>query len=161
NLSKLSDMGGSGTNYIIGKVQQIRPQNSVGFPVQTYTLSFTNQSDPGYDLRFARSVYVVMDSFNTVRVDPTTAPAIIQLMANLLGGNIGFLPHIGVSPDKNNPSKFSGVLLVANVIRDDIKSVLRGVDNFQVDTEDKGHWYPDPSLTGDKTGQKINNQDAS
>lgn len=160
NLSKISDQGGSGSNYLVGKVRQIRPQNSVGFPIAPYDLGFTNQADPDYDLRFARAVYVVMDSMNTIEVASPTSPAIISLMANVLGGNIGFIPHIGISTDQGKPSDYSGILLVADVIRDNLKSVLRGVDDFQVDTEDKGNWYPDPSLTGDVTGQKINGSNA-
>lgn len=159
-LSKLSIAGGSGANYMIGQVQQIRPQNNVGFPIAPYSLSFSNPTDPDYDLRFARSVYVVMDSMNTIPVSPDTAPAIISLMANVLGGNIGFIPNIGVSTNPSQPSNYAGVLLVADVIRDNLKSVLRGVDDFQVDKEELGHWYPDPSLTGDVTGQKINGANA-
>ncbi|WP_406694269.1 hypothetical protein V5E97_24640 [Singulisphaera sp. Ch08] len=159
-LSKLSDPGGSGSNYIVSPVRQIRPQNTGGFPIVPYALSFTNPTDPDYDLRFARSIYVVMDSMNTIRVSAPTSPAIIDLMANVIGGNIGFIPHIGVSTDPSKPANYSGVLLVADVIRDSLKSVLRGVDDFQTDTEDLGRWYPDPSLTGDVTGQKINGTNA-
>ena len=32
-LSKISDAGGSGSDYLIENVGQIRPQNSVGFPI--------------------------------------------------------------------------------------------------------------------------------
>ncbi|SIO65013.1 hypothetical protein SAMN05444166_7531 [Singulisphaera sp. GP187] len=159
-LSKLSDAGGSGADYLVSRVQQIRPQNTVGFPITPYKLSFTDPTDPDYDLRFARSIYVVMDSMNTIPVSSPTDPAIISLMANVIGGNIGFIPHIGVSTDPSKPSNYSGVLLVADVIRDSLKSVLRGVDDFQTDTEAMGHWYPDPSLTGDVTGQKINGTNA-
>lgn len=154
-LSKLSTDGGSGTNYVIGTVQRIQPQNTVGFPVVPYALGFTNPADPDYDLRFARSVYTVMDSMNTIPVAGPTSPAIIDLMANVLGGNIGFIPNIGVSKSGDG-----GVRLVADVIRDALKSVLRGVDDFQVDTEDMGHWYPDPSLTGKTTGQTTNGKPA-
>lgn len=155
-LSKLSVAGGSGDGYAIGKVRQIRPQNDLGFPIQTYALGFTNPADPTYDLRFARAVYTVLDSMNTIPVDGPTTPAIVKLMANSLGGNLGLIPNIGVSVDPAHPSNATGNLLSANVIRDAVKSILRGVDDFQVDAEDQGRWYPDPSLTGAATGQTIN-----
>lgn len=159
-LSKLSSSGGAGTDYLIGTVRRIQPQNGVGFAIEPYTLGFTNPADPDYDARFARAVYLVMDSMNTIPVSSPTAPAIIELMANVLGGNIGFIPNIGISVNPSNPSNYSGVLLVADAIRDNLKSVLRGVDDFQTDTEDMGHWYPDPSWTGARTGQTINGQPA-
>lgn len=158
-LSKLSEPGGSGTDFHIDALQRIRPQNSVGFAVAPYTMGFTTA--PEYAVSFARSVYVVLAAMNTVPVSSATAPAIVELMANSLGGNIGFIPNIGVIVKSNDHSKVEGNQVIATVIRDAVKSVLRGVDDFQVDTEDKGNWYPDPSLTGDLTGQKINGANAT
>ncbi len=157
-VSKFSTAGGSG-DYTIKPVQQIQPISNEGFDLKRYTLSFGDKAAEDYAVSFARSLYLVMDSMNTIAYKPGQGPAVTQLMANVLGGNIGFVPNIGVSANSKVANEFAADINVT--IRDNVKSILRGVDNFMTDPEEAGRWYPDPSLKGDVTGQKIDGKDAT
>lgn len=157
-VSKFSTAGGTG-EYTIKPVQQIQPFSNDGFDLKRYALSFGDKAAEDYAVSFARSVYLVMDSMNTIAYKPGQGPAVTQLMANVLGGNIGFVPNIGVSANSKVTNNFAADINVT--IRDNVKSILRGVDNFMTDPEEAGRWYPDPSLKGDVTGQKIDGKDAT
>jgi len=158
-ISKISTPGGSG-DFTIKPVQQIQPQSTADFTLERYSLSFGDKAAEDYAVSFTRALYLVMDSMNTVACIPGQGPAVTQLMANVLGGNIGFVPNIGKKADGTpNDNPFAAMIEV--IIRDNVKSILRGVDDFMTDPEEAGHWYPDPSLKGDVTGQKIDGKDAT
>src|SRR5262249_19179861 len=73
------------------------------------------------------------------------------------GGNIGFISGIDVVPqDKQHAFQFKGFDGIGPVIRDKVKSVLRGVPDF-IDSKysDQKLWYPAPSLTGKDTKQQV------
>ncbi len=121
--------------------------------VKPFDLTFT---DPAKALAFSKSIYLVMDAMATIETDKNKVDSVSQqIMTNIIGCNIGYLTNIGVAGDKANPAKYAGNAVIANVIRDTTKSVMRGVADFTKDQEKDGNWYPDPSLTGTTTGQKI------
>jgi len=105
--------------------------------------------------KFGQSVYQLMEAMQTIPLFKDQGPDWLQVLTNCIGGNIGFIKNIGVeSGDKKYiTTGYSGI---ANQIRTLIKSVLRGVSDFNSVPESSGKWYPDPSVTGDKTGQQIN-----
>ncbi len=157
-ISKISKAGGAG-DFTIKPVQQIQPQSTEGFNLERFAMTFGDEAAEKYAVSFARGVYMVMDAMNTVPYIAGQGPAVTQLMANVLGGNIGFVPNIGVSANQPITNPFAANIAVS--IRDNVKSILRGVDDFMTDPEEAGRWYPDPSLKGDVTGQKINGQHAT
>ena len=125
--------------------------------VKTFELSFTKNADEAE--LFAKSVYQVMEAMSTIKLVDNQGPAWLQLLTNCIGGNLGFIKDIGIQGfDSKHAYKFDTPLGdIPSVIRDKIKSILRGVWNFTDPNfqEDSGKWYPDPSLTFAATGQKI------
>lgn len=115
-------------------------------PTNRYAFDFTQDPvEPSrVPLEFARSVYLVMASMAQIAEDPNTqTPHVLELMNNVVGGNMGFIFDTDArrfSPDG---------LAVSARIRDRIKSVLRGVSDFEQYSEfdDQGRriWYPNPS----------------
>lgn len=98
--------------------------------------------------QFAGDVYEVMSIWSTVAPDPglTLSPS-MQLMVNVIGGNVGFLPTAQVK-DPNKPP--DGEVAFQNIsadARDTLKSALRGVPDFNDTTKyPESLWYPDPAL---------------
>lgn len=109
-----------------------------------YTLTF----DPGYQpqpgqtpLEFARSVYDVMYGFSSLN-EPTYLSQSALLLQYVIGCNIG---TFALQPGKALPVER------VNQLRDELKSVLRGVSDFgafqEFDPTTGAHrWYPDPSV---------------
>src|SRR5262249_10799554 len=155
-VSKLPTSGGVNHNYTFAAPAMLVPSSDV----QTYDLSFP-ASDPGQPELFARSVYLVMQAMDTIVPIGDQGSKSLQVLANVIGGNIGFLKDIGVINLADNTKKYSLKEFngIATAIRDDLKSVLRGVWDFNQVPEAK--WYPDPALTGKTTGQKINGKEAT
>lgn len=128
--------------------------------VTTFDIAYSSDSKFAKDAaeaeKFARSVYQLMECMNTIPLFQNQGPDWLQVLTNCIGGNIGFIKDIGVSAGekKYNLDK-EGFHGIANQIRTLIKSVLRGISDFNQVPESSGKWYPDPSLTGDKTGQRI------
>ncbi len=105
---------------------------------QPYTLTFTTQAEKDNALAFAQSVYDVMQGFSHLSA-PTYLSQSALLLDYVIGGNIGtFILQGQVLPD-----------LRLNQLRDELKSVLRGVANFNLTPEfsptGAEQWYPDPS----------------
>lgn len=105
---------------------------------------------------FAANIYQVMSFMSSIAADPKkTTPYAIQLMFNVIGGNIGKVPNIGNVPPGTNPNPAKTLFEVP--IRDKIKSLLRGVTDFTKPNSsmaNPANWYPPPK---DHTGgQEFN-----
>jgi hypothetical protein len=112
-----------------------------------YTLTFKTQDQKDTALAFAATVYDVMSGFSRLS-EPTYLSRSALLLDYVIGGNIGtFILQGQVLPTSR-----------LNQLRDGLKSVLRGVANFNDTPEfnpDTGaeQWYPDPAVG--TTGAQI------
>jgi hypothetical protein len=108
-------------------------------------------------LQFAQHVYQVMSFMSSIPLTGKNPPS-IQLMNNVIGGNIGMVPNIGNVPAGNTapPVKMS----IEVPIRDMIKSLLRGVGDFTAQDgkqNNQANWYPNPaSHTGNQNFNVYN-----
>ena len=132
NLSKLATSTQSNAGYSFGTPQPIARSSEV----QPFKLDFSAQSKDTAD-KFASALYAVMSAMSTIPTIPGQGTQSTQLMFNVLGCNVGFIP--GVVPAGH------GVPVISNEIRDDTKSILRGVYDFRVVPESTGKWYPNPA----------------
>lgn len=157
SLSKRpTGVGSSNVNYTFKLPVMLTP-NDPG--VTTFEMSFTK--DAAEAEKFGQSVYQLMEAMSTIKLLEHQGPDWLQLLTNCIGGNIGFIQDIGISVDPRKGYEYTGYAGIANTIRTRIKSVLRGVSDFNAVPENSGKWYPDPSLKGDKTGQLINGKSAT
>lgn len=109
---------------------------------EPYTLSFDTSvpSKPGQDpLEFAQTVYDVMQGFSHLD-EPTYLNQAALLLQYVIGCNIGtFALQAGQSLPVER----------VNQLRDELKSILRGVSDFSVtpefNTAGEEQWYPAPS----------------
>lgn len=138
-------------NKLKGRFDFKKPQPLPMTPPDLFTINFNNDikfkkgKDPSRDpFKFAEAVYLVMASMAQVPYDPTSEqPPVLQLMVNVIGGNVGKLhtPEEAKSKDADQ--------LDAD-IRDMLKSLLRGVTDFTVFPERypnnfrEFQWYPNP-----------------
>lgn len=108
-----------------------------------YKLTFDSsyQPQPGQNpLEFARSVYDVMQGFSSLN-EPTYLTQSALLLQYVIGCNIGtFVLQAGKALPVER----------LNQLRDELKSILRGVSDFSVfqefDPTTNAHlWYPDPA----------------
>lgn len=120
-----------------------KPQPLPSTPDDLYTFDFSK--DPKEPSRvpqeFAKKVYLVMASMAQIPHRSST-PYVLELMNNVVGGNMGFIFD-------NDAQRFSpDGLRISALIRDMIKSILRGVTDFTRFGELDGTtrvWYPDPN----------------
>lgn len=120
-----------------------KPPSLPSTPNELYTFDFSK--DPKEPARvpqeFAKKVYLVMASMAQIPYHSTT-PYLLELMNNVVGGNMGFIFD-------NDAQRFSDDgLRISAVIRDMIKSILRGVTDFTQFGEFNGTtriWYPEPT----------------
>ena len=135
----------------------VKPQPLPSTPASLLTLNFS--SDPADPSRvpaeFAKKVYLIMASMAQIPKNPdpeVKGPHVLELMNNVIGGNMGFI----FDTDAQRFSE-SG-LAISAVIRDMIKSVLRGVTDFTKFSERDGTgklvWDPDPAVP--RGGQTFN-----
>jgi len=133
-----------------------KPQPLPSTPASVFTLNFSaDPQDPSrVPLEFARKVYLVMASMAQIPKNPdpkVKTPHVLELMNNVIGGNMGFIFN-------TEAQRFSDSgLAISAVIRDMIKSVLRGVTDFTRFSEYVGTkriWYPDPAVP--RGGQTFN-----
>jgi len=127
----------------------VRPQALPETPASPFALNFSG--DPPQPARvpleFSKKVYQVMASMAQIPKDPNPdvrAPHVLQIMNNVIGGNMGFIFD-------TNARRFSqDGLAISARIRDMIKSLLRGVTDFgqfpEFDDGNRWIWYPDPSV---------------
>ena len=124
----------------------VKPQPLPVTPERLHDLDFSKdpKEDARVPLEFAKKVYQVMAAMAQIPKNPdphVTTPHVIELMNNVVGGNMGFIFD-------TNARRFSDDgLAISATIRDMIKSVLRGVTDFTRFSEFDGKkriWYPDP-----------------
>lgn len=119
----------------------------------------TKQGDPGYPLigdqfqfsgepashdpyDFSQQVYLIMASMN--QIGHPNNDSVSKYMQDIVGANMGFI-------FTNAAKKTDDAQMVIAMIRDMIKSVLRGVSDFTKYpdvVDDRGNhlsWYPDPA----------------
>jgi hypothetical protein len=125
----------------------VKPQPLPDTPASLFTFDFSNDpQEPARDpLEFARKVYQVMAFMAQIPKDSKVkAPHIIELMTNVIGGNVGFVF------DTDDRRFSADGLAISAIIRDMVKSLLRGVTDFtrfpEFDSTGKQIWYPDPSV---------------
>ena len=95
---------------------------------------------PANALQFAQTVYDVMQTFSLLTDPSKQASRSVLLLSYIIGGNTGTFAQ------NNDPSR--NTLLpdfrTAHDLRNELKSLLRGVYNFNA-VPDQSQWYPDPA----------------
>jgi hypothetical protein len=120
---------------------------------QTFPLVFSQQEKDAKADRFSYAVYAVLDAMSTIPPDPNSRDSVlVQVMGNALGGNLGKVPAIGNTPDGK-----IGNSVISNEIRTHIKSIMRGVYDFNEVKEFQPdgvtrNWYPDPATNTGNAG---------
>ncbi|MBI1766469.1 MAG: hypothetical protein HYR56_34110 [Acidobacteria bacterium] len=127
----------------------VKPQPLPLTPASLFTLDFSQDpKEPARDpLEFAKKVYQIMASMAQIPKNPdplVKTPHVLELMNNVIGGNMGFIFD-------TDARRFStDGLAISAMIRDMIKSVLRGVTDFtrfpEFDSNNQQIWYPDPRV---------------
>ena len=95
---------------------------------------------PANNLQFAQTVYDVMQTFSLL-TDPTKlASRSALLLTYIMGGNTGTFVQ------NNDPSRQTTLpdFRTANQLRNELKSLLRGVYDFNA-VPDQSQWYPNPA----------------
>jgi hypothetical protein len=112
-------------------------------PAQMFATSLFNIKPTAQATQFAASVYEVMSTEYGALINqplPNNLPLAMNVVNTAIGGNLTTLPN------SNNT--------LGAEVRDLIKSILRGVYNFNAVPESTNQWYPNPAKeTG---GQKFN-----
>jgi hypothetical protein len=111
-------------------------------------MKFTTVAEQQFAAAFAGTVYEILSVFSTAPRQVPALPGSMEVVGNSIGGNVGFLPtatpidYVNISAD----------------VRDQIKSVLRGVPDFTKPPYDNpATWYPAPSTpTGNQTYNVFN-----
>ena len=104
---------------------------------------------------FSQQVYLIMASMN--QIGHPNNDSVSKYMQDIVGANMGFI--------FTNPAKKSfDAKMVTSMIRDMIKSVLRGVSDFtkypdMIENDKHVVWYPDPSLKRGKQDFNVFNLD--
>jgi len=100
--------------------------------LKTFDYQFTTDKDNAE--LFAASVYTAMYAESLITIKETNLPGSMNLVGRTIGADLTHLPNS--DPDKG---------LIGGQVRDLIKSILRGVHDFNV-VSDESLWYPDPSV---------------
>ena len=123
-----------------------------GYPLIGDSFVFRENEDPWHKpYEFSQQVYLIMASMN--QIGKPNNDSVSKFMQDIVGANMGYI--------FNNAAKktFDAQEIIA-MIRDMIKSVLRGVTDFTMFpdiVDDQGNhtvWYPDPK---EKTGRQLFN----
>jgi len=152
-LSQVSNAANSNATYTFSPPQKLlwtpTKTGDPGFPLIN-NFNFANVpewNDPYY---FSQKVYMVMASMN--QIGKPNNDGVCKFMQDIIGANMGYIF------DQAGKNSDDGQMVIA-MIRDMIKSVLRGVTDFTkfpdiVENGKHVRWYPDPAQpTG---GQKFN-----
>ncbi len=115
-----------------------------GGPVGDGVASSGGNWSPADALQFAQTVYDVMQTMSLL-VDPTTqASRSASLLGYVIGGNTGsFVINQGFEPTTHRDTLLPDQR-TALQLRDEIKSLLRGVYDFNA-IQDESQWYPNPA----------------
>jgi hypothetical protein len=134
-LSELVTVGASGSYQFLElqPILGINDELNGNKVVQPFPLTFTD--DAATAMLFSQAVYQAMSAMSTIPKDSgNQAPLSMQILYNVLGCNVGQIPHIGQDLKVRDAR-------IAGEITNRIKSVLRGVPDFQKYSD----WYPEPS----------------
>jgi hypothetical protein len=115
-----------------------------------YTLNFTGAQAQADALQFSRTVYDVMQSMSLLTgANPQTILSKSALLINeIIGGNVGDFTAYNDLFFKTGKTNRPTTLPHDRThfeLRDEIKSVLRGVYSFTA-APDQSKWYPDPAV---------------
>ena len=123
----------------------------VGYPAFVFSGSQQEGQDPW---EFSQSIYLAMASLN--QIAQNNSDTVFKAMQNVIGGNMGYIFNQAGKDSEDGQA-------VIAMIRDRIKSVLRGVSDFTKYKERNATgallWYPDPKLDNWGTGFNIFNLD--
>ena len=126
-------------------------QGKPGYPLIGDEFEFSGEPDWRDPYQFSQQVYLIMASMN--QIGKPNNDSVSKYMQDIVGANMGFI-------FTNAAKKADEAQMVIAVIRDMIKSVLRGVSDFTKfpdDVDDRGNhltWYPDPKES--HGGQQFN-----
>jgi hypothetical protein len=128
--------------------------------VNPYTITFATAQEQTTAYKFAYDVYDIMTAFNNLQLTTPIAGSTLSSSAQVLAYSIGC--NVGTFADKNDVPTLPAVRAQTQ-LRDELKSVLRGVYDFQQVPEydpmtGVSNWYPNPA-TG-TAGAKINGMTA-
>ncbi len=146
-----SKTGGAKASYTILPPQELHWKPKPGEPGDPLiTFNFTKIDEWRDPYEFSQAVYLIMASMN--QIGEKNNNNVSKYMQDIVGANMGFIfdPAAKASDDGK---------MVTSMIRDMIKSVLRGVSDFTkypdiMDGKKHVYWYPAPS---EETGnQKFN-----
>lgn len=146
-LSQVADRNSVNETYQFHPPQELlwtpKSEADPGYPL--FELDFSQDTLPAWHnpLEFSREVYLVMASMNQIGLPNNNT--VMKFMQDIVGANMGFI-------FTNEAKKTDDAQMVIAMIRDKIKSVLRGVSDFtkypdELDAEGNHiAWYPDPAL---------------
>jgi hypothetical protein len=126
-------------------------QDDAGYPLIGDQFQFSNEPARHDPYEFSQQVYLIMASMSQIGV--TNNFNVFKLMQDVVGANMGFI-FTQQAKDSDDGK------MVTSMIRDMIKSVLRGVTDFTKypdAIDDQGNhtnWYPDPAEA--RGGQTFN-----
>lgn len=149
NLSQAVSTSQAGATYSFYKPSMTSAAIH-GFDPATVLQSFapTNLEDKGVPdvLKFAQNAYQLISLMSQIPSEDQYAPISAQIVHNVIGGNI---TKSALNGDANHKTEVA--------FRDKVKSLLRGVNDFTVQTDQQTQWYPDPSKpTGGQTFNVYN-----
>ena len=126
-----------------------------GYPLIGNKFEFSNEPPWHEPYEFSQQVYLIMASMN--QIGHPNNDSVSKYMQDIVGANMGFI-------FTNDAKKSFDAKMVTSMIRDMIKSVLRGVSDFTKypdKIEDGKHvvWYPNPSLERGKQDFNVFNLD--
>jgi len=116
-------------------------EGDAGYPLIGNKFEFSNEPEWQEPYKFSQQVYLIMASMNQIGLPNNDS--VSKFMQDVVGANMGFI-------FTNQAKLTDDGKMVTAMIRDMIKSVLRGVWNFTKfpdDVDDHGNhltWYPDP-----------------
>lgn len=149
-LSQLPNKSSNNAEFIFLPPQKLKytpiSSDDSGYPLFGDRLNFENDDKEYLKSRkpycFAQKVYMIMASMN--QIGYANNDNVCKFMQDVVGANMGFIF------DQAAKDSADGQMVIA-MIRDMIKSVLRGVSDFTKFPDlldEKGHhlqWYPDPA----------------
>ena len=120
------------TGAVAGKGGPTGDGSTQDFSAATWT--------PANGLQFAQTVYDVMQTFSLLKDPAKQASRSALLLTYIIGGNTGAFVQ------NNDPSRQTTLpdFRTAHQLRDEVKSLLRGVYSFNA-VQDQSQWYPNPA----------------
>ena len=116
---------------------------------------FSNEPEWQNPYEFSQQVYLIMASMN--QIGHPNNDSVSKYMQDIVGANMGFI-------FTNDAKQSYDGKMVTSMIRDMIKSVLRGVSDFtkypdKIENDKHVVWYPNPSLKRGKQDFNVFNLD--